>query len=71
VACAQRTSDRRGGGHSEGDPGAAPGGHNLDEIAWKPVSRSESTTLGYFIADYVGHLEHHLAQIRERLAGQG
>jgi hypothetical protein len=44
--------------------------HNLDEIAWKPVSRSESTTLGYFIADYVGHLEHHLAQIRERLAGQ-
>lgn len=42
--------------------------HNLDEIAWKLVSRSESTTLGYFIADYVGHLEHHLAQIRERLA---
>jgi hypothetical protein len=41
--------------------------HNLDEIAWKRVSRSESTTLAWFIADYVGHMEHHLGQIRERL----
>jgi hypothetical protein len=45
--------------------------HNLDEIAWKTVSRSDSTTLGYLIGDYVGHLEHHLRQIRDRLALQG
>lgn len=41
--------------------------HNLDQIAWKTVSRAESTTLGYFIGDYLGHLEHHLGRIRERL----
>jgi DinB superfamily len=38
--------------------------HNLDEIAWQPVSRGEPVTLEWLVRDYVGHLEHHLAQIR-------
>jgi hypothetical protein len=38
--------------------------HNLDELAWKQVPKEQSTTLDYFMADYVGHLKHHLAQIR-------
>lgn len=37
--------------------------HNLDEIAWTPLSRDDSATLDYFMSDYVGHLKHHLAQI--------
>lgn len=39
--------------------------HNLHEIAWRVVPPSEPTTLDYFMADYVGHLEHHLKQIKE------
>lgn len=38
--------------------------HNLDELAWRKVTRDEPVTLAWFVADYVGHLEHHLAQIR-------
>jgi hypothetical protein len=38
--------------------------HNLDEIGWRPVARTEPVTLAYLIEDYVGHLEHHLAQVR-------
>jgi hypothetical protein len=37
--------------------------HNLDQIAWETVEPSKSTTLEYFMRDYVGHLQHHLAQI--------
>jgi DinB superfamily len=37
--------------------------HNLNEIAWRPVDSSESTTLEYFVRDYVGHLKHHLDQV--------
>jgi len=37
--------------------------HNLDELAWKPVSRNTPVTLDYFMEDYVGHLKHHLNQI--------
>lgn len=44
--------------------------HNLDEIAWRPVSRHQATTLGYLVADYVDHLEHHIAQVRARVAAQ-
>ena len=43
--------------------------HNLDELGWRPVARTEPATLGYLIEDYVAHLEHHLAQARG-LAGQ-
>jgi hypothetical protein len=36
--------------------------HNLDELTWKAVQRTEPTTLDYFMRDYVAHLEHHLRQ---------
>ena len=38
--------------------------HNLHEIAWQPVPSGQSTTLGYLMNDYVGHLQHHLNQLR-------
>ena len=37
--------------------------HSLARIAWRPVDEREPATLEYMIADYVGHMEHHLAQI--------
>ena len=37
--------------------------HNLDRIAWRTVPADKLVTLEYFIADYIAHLEHHLAQI--------
>ncbi|MFL5580027.1 MAG: DinB family protein [Gemmatimonadaceae bacterium] len=37
--------------------------HNLHEIAWRTVPADQPATLEYFMADYVGHLKHHLAQI--------
>jgi hypothetical protein len=37
--------------------------HNLDQIAWNPVSRDEPATLEYFMHDYVRHLKHHLTQV--------
>ena len=37
--------------------------HNLDEIAWRTIPRSQPATLDYFMSDYVGHLEHHLKQV--------
>ena len=40
--------------------------HNLDEIAFRTVPLSQPATLEYFMADYVDHLEHHLAQIFPR-----
>ena len=42
--------------------------HNLDQIAWETVGESEPVTLEYFMRDYVGHLQHHLAQVWERRA---
>ena len=41
--------------------------HNLNLIAFKLVPASESTTLEYFIRDYVDHLNHHLDQIFDGL----
>jgi hypothetical protein len=37
--------------------------HNLQDIASRSVAKGEATTLGWFIEDYVFHLEHHLKQI--------
>jgi hypothetical protein len=39
--------------------------HNLDELAWQTVAPGQPVTLDWFIADYVGHLRHHLRQIDE------
>jgi hypothetical protein len=41
--------------------------HNLHEIAWRVVPADEPATLDYLMADYVGHLHHHLRQIRALL----
>ena len=37
--------------------------HSLQRMAWKTIPSEESTTLDYLMADYVGHLKHHLQQI--------
>ena len=37
--------------------------HNLHEVAWQAVAQDQPATLEDFMRDYVGHLEHHLAQI--------
>ena len=37
--------------------------HNLHQIAFKRVEEGETTSLEYFMVDYVAHLEHHLRQI--------
>jgi hypothetical protein len=37
--------------------------HNLDQIAWNTVAKSETTTLDYFMRDYVAHMKNHLRQI--------
>lgn len=37
--------------------------HALDRIAWRTVPADQPATLDYFMADYVGHLEHHLRQL--------
>jgi hypothetical protein len=37
--------------------------HNLHEIAWQTVAEGQPATLDDFMADYVGHLQHHLRQI--------
>lgn len=37
--------------------------HNLHLVAWKTVPRDETTTLAYFIDDYINHMNHHVRQI--------
>ena len=37
--------------------------HNLDRIAFETIDKDQSTTLEYFVRDYVAHLRHHLGQI--------
>jgi hypothetical protein len=41
--------------------------HNLNDVAWKAVPADEPATLDYFMEDYVGHLHHHVRQIRSLL----
>ncbi|MGH7468940.1 MAG: DinB family protein [Longimicrobiales bacterium] len=43
--------------------------HNLDRLAWHAVAAHETTTLDYFMRDYVEHLKHHLRQVDELRAG--
>jgi hypothetical protein len=42
---------------------ASPARHNLHQVAWSAVPEDQPATLGYFMSDYVDHLEHHLRQI--------
>lgn len=37
--------------------------HNLHQIAWQAVAPGDPATLDFFMADYVGHLQHHLRQV--------
>ncbi|PYP80915.1 MAG: hypothetical protein DMD35_03675 [Gemmatimonadetes bacterium] len=37
--------------------------HNLHLRAYRPMPADRAVTLGYFMNDYVEHLEHHLAQV--------
>jgi hypothetical protein len=37
--------------------------HNLDQRAYRQVPASQPASLGYFMSDYVDHLEHHVRQI--------
>lgn len=37
--------------------------HNLHQLAWSAVPEDQPATLGYFMSDYVDHLQHHLGQI--------
>jgi hypothetical protein len=37
--------------------------HNLHQRAFRAVPTDRAATLGYFMNDYVDHLEHHLAQV--------
>jgi hypothetical protein len=37
--------------------------HNLDQRGFHAVPASQPASLGYFMGDYVDHLEHHLRQI--------
>ncbi len=37
--------------------------HNLHLRAYRPVAADRPATLGYFMNDYVDHLEHHLVQV--------
>jgi hypothetical protein len=40
--------------------------HNLHEIAWRPFASGDAATLDQLMHDYVLHLAHHLAQVRDR-----
>jgi hypothetical protein len=37
--------------------------HNLEKRAFHPVPSETPVSLGYFMNDYVDHLEHHLRQV--------
>ena len=46
-------------------------GHNFDVIAWRTIPADEPASLGWFMADHVGHPEHHLRQILGEDLGRG
>lgn len=41
--------------------------HNLHEIGWKMFPADTPASLDDLMKDYVGHLQHHLAQVRDRV----
>ena len=43
--------------------------HNFDQIGWRSFAADQPATLDDLMHDYVLHLEHHLAQIRDRVRG--
>ena len=43
--------------------------HNFDQIGFRPFDAEQPVTLDDLMYDYVLHLEHHLAQVRDRVRG--
>ena len=43
--------------------------HNFDQIGFRVFDATQPVTLDDLMYDYVLHLEHHLAQVRERVRG--
>ena len=43
--------------------------HNMDQLGWQLYAADEPASLNDLMRDYVAHLEHHLAQVRERIRG--
>jgi hypothetical protein len=41
--------------------------HNLHVLGWQPYAADQPATLDDLMRDYVRHLEHHLAQARDRV----
>lgn len=41
--------------------------HNLHQIGFRPFAADQPATLADLMHDYVVHLEHHLAQVRDRV----
>jgi hypothetical protein len=41
--------------------------HNLHEIGWQRFPADSPATLDDLMRDYVGHLRHHVAQVRDRV----
>lgn len=37
--------------------------HRFDQMAYRPISKGQPSTLGYIIEDYFAHLQYHLDQI--------
>jgi hypothetical protein len=43
--------------------------HNMQQLGWQPFAPDEPATLDDLMHDYVLHLKHHLAQVRDRVRG--
>jgi hypothetical protein len=43
--------------------------HNLHQVGWRPFAADTPATLDDLMHDYVLHLDHHLAQVRDRVRG--
>ena len=42
--------------------------HNMQQLGWQLYSADEPAMLDDLMRDYVAHLEHHLSQVRDRVA---
>jgi hypothetical protein len=42
--------------------------HNMQQLGWQLYAADEPAMLDDLMRDYVAHLEHHLSQVRDRVA---
>jgi len=66
LAALQPPPRARDRGHAGSGPAAAAPPPQSPRAGLAAGAESEETTLEYFLRDYVGHLEHHLAQVLAR-----